>query len=231
MKMKVKAMVKLFGVVVTIILSTLTLYGSYTINIINIMLLKEYGLISVFLSAFFSHMAIIARGFFVPLFLSLTGKYNLLILGLSAGLGGGLGEIIAYYWGLSIKETLSSSRDENDILPKWIEKYGLLAILLFASSPLPDTPIMLLAGAFRFPAWKLIIIQIVGKTTLYTLGAIFGGFIFMELKSITEEAVTSTIILVVSVILCVLASWNKSRRKILGILDRGVKRVMRQKEP
>lgn len=225
MGVRVKAIMKLSGIIITVMLSTLTLYKLPT----NSALLREHEIISIFLSAFFSHLAIIARGFFIPLFLSMTEKYNPMLLGLSAGLGGGLGEIIAYCWGLSIKETVSTNGDKaNDPLPKWVEKYGLLAILLFASSPLPDTPIMLLAGALRFPLWKLIIAQIVGKTTLYTLGAIFGGFIFMELKSVAEEVIVSTMILAASVILCVLVSWNKSRRKILSILDRGMKTIMRQ---
>lgn len=221
-----KAIIKLSGIIATVILSTLTLYKLP----INYVLLKEHEIIGVFFSALFSHLAIIARGFFMPLFLSMTERYSPFLLGLSAGLGGGLGEIIAYYWGLSIKETVSSNKDRaDDPLPKWIEKYGLLAILLFASSPLPDTPIILLAGALHFPLWKLIVAQVVGKTTLYTLGAIFGGLIFMELRSMVEEVIISTIILAFSVTLCLLVSWNRSRRKILGILDRGVKRIMRDR--
>lgn len=223
MKTRVKAIIKLSGIIATIALSTLTLYRLP----IGDVLFNKHEIISILLSAFFSHLAIIARGFFIPLFLSLTERYNPLLLGFSAGLGGGLGEIIAYCWGSSIKETLSTDKGGvNDPLPKWIEKYGLLAILLFASSPLPDTPIMLLAGALRFPLWKLVIVQVIGKTTLYTLGAVFGGIIFMELKSLAEEIFVSTIILALSVILCILVSWSKSRRKILGFLDRHMGRIM-----
>ncbi|MEM2150076.1 MAG: hypothetical protein QXW55_01505 [Candidatus Bathyarchaeia archaeon] len=224
MKVKVKAIIKLSGIIATMALSMLTLYRMP----ISDALLDKYEIIGVLLSAFFSHLTIIARGFFVPLFLSLTEKYSPLLLGLSAGFGGGLGEIIAYCWGSSIKETLSADKGGDDPLPKWIERYGLLAILLFASSPLPDTPIMILAGAFRFPLWKLTIIQVIGKTTLYTVGAVFGGFVFMELKSLAEEIFISTIILALSVILCILVSWGKSRRKILSFLDRSMRRIMHQ---
>lgn len=224
MRARVKAIIKISGIIATMALSTLILYRLP----MGDTLLNRYEIIGVLLSAFFSHLTIIARGFFVPLFLSLTERYSPLLLGLSAGLGGGLGEIIAYCWGSSIKETLSTDKGGEDPLPKWVEKYGLLAILLFASSPLPDTPIMLLAGAFRFPLWKLIIVQVIGKTTLYTVGAIFGGFIFMELKTVAEEIFVSTIILALSVILCILVSWSKSRRRILGFLDGLIKRIMRQ---
>lgn len=227
MRIRIKALTRILGVSLTMILSSLTLY-----RLPGIIWLKEQEILNVILTAFFSHLAIIARGFFVPLFLSLTEKYHPLLLGLSAGLGGGLGEIIAYYWGLSVRESLASDVDEREVgdaIPKWIEKYGIIAVLLFAASPLPDTPIILLAGALRFPLWKMIIIQIIGKTTLYSFGAIFGGIIFMELKSMAEETLISTIILVFSVALCALISWSPSRKRILRVLDKSFRIILRQR--
>ena len=227
MRLRVKVLIRILGIALTMTLSLLTLY-----RLSDIVLPREQEILNVLITAFFSHLTIIARGFFVPLFLSLTEKYHPLLLGLSAGLGGGLGEIIAYYWGLSIRESLASTANERegeDVVPRWIEKYGIIAVLLFAASPLPDTPIILLAGALRFPLWKMIIVQVIGKTTLYSFGAIFGSIIFMELKSMVEEALISTIILVASVALCALISWGRSRKKILQALDKSFRIVLRQR--
>ncbi len=214
MKIRVRALVILSGGIITVILSALIMYSILLKNSFP----TEYGLISVFLMALFSHLTIVARGLFLPLFLSLTEHYNLLVLGLAAGLGGGLGEIVAYSWGQGIREILSPEDGRKDPLPKIVERYGLIAILLFAASPLPDTPIMLLAGSLHFPLWKLLSIQIVGKTILYSLGAALGGLLFMELKSFVEEITASIIILVASIILSVLVSWSKSRRWMLHAL-------------
>ncbi len=207
-----RALLILLGAVITASLSLLILYE----NLLNIDSSRNYGLIGVFLAALFSHLTVIARGLFIPLFLALTESYNPMILGLAAGLGGAFGELTAYYWGLGIKEALASNKQNNN-MPKWVEKYGLIAVLLFAASPLPDTPIILLAGSLRFPLWKLLIIQIIGKTTLYSLGAVVGGLIFMELSSVAEEMTVSTIILIASIILCIAVSWSKSREKLLEL--------------
>ncbi|MEM1581459.1 MAG: hypothetical protein QXK89_02980 [Candidatus Bathyarchaeia archaeon] len=215
MASKYKVLLKLLGAVIAVVLSAVILYEAFIAS----SLLKNYGILSVFLAALFSHLTIVARGLFLPLFFSLTSMHNPLTLGLAAGLGGGLGELVAYYWGLGIKEALNPN-EQTSSLPKWAEKYGSLMLLLFASSPLPDTPIVLLAGSLRFPLWKLMLIQITGKSILYSFGAIVGGFIFMELKSAFEEVIASTIILIASIVLCIIVSWNKSREKILYGLNK-----------
>jgi membrane protein YqaA with SNARE-associated domain len=214
MRLEIKALVKLFGAITTAMLSLIILFGVF----MNKSSLEDYRLMGVFLAALFSHLTIIARGLFAPLFLSLTEFYNPVTLGLTAGLGGALGELTAYYWGLGIRETLNPD-GRKDPLPKWAEKYGLIIALIFASSPLPDTPIMLLAGSIRFPLWKLMLIQMTGKTTFYSLGAIIGGFIFIGLKSFFEEIIISILILAVSIVLCVAFSWSKSREKLLRVLE------------
>lgn len=216
MKKRAKALIKLLGAIISMVFSFIILYGRF----INDNSLGNYGLLGIFLAALFSHLTIVARGLFIPIFLPLTEVYNPVILGLTAGLGGAFGEIVAYYWGSGIKEILNSNWQGKESLHRRTEKYGLLIALIFASSPLPDTPIMLLAGSLRFSLWKLILIQIIGKTTLYSVGAVVGSIIFMELKSAVEEMITSIIILFASIILCIVVSWGKSREKILKILDK-----------
>lgn len=214
MKMRVRDLLSLLGVATAAFLSALMLVGDLSSN----NMLRDYGLISIFIMALLSHLTIVARGLFLPAFLSLTQLHNPLILGLAAGLGGGIGEMITYCWGLGIKKTLSSKDEHADPLPKWAEKYGLIVALLFASSPLPDTPIMLLAGALRFPPHKILMIQLVGKTILYSIGASVGGFIFMELRSATEDITASIIVLIASVALTIIISWSRSREKIMRII-------------
>jgi len=214
MKVRVKDLLSLLGVAAAAVLSALILLGTLSSNA----LLGDYGLIGIFVMALLSHLTIIARGLFLPAFLSLTQIYNPLTLGLAAGLGGGIGEMITYCWGLGIKKTLTSINEHADPLPKWAERYGLIVALLFASSPLPDTPIMLLAGALRFPPHKILMIQLAGKTILYSIGASIGGFIFMELKSATEDITASIIVLIASVTLTIIISWSRSREKIMRII-------------
>ncbi|MEM2320594.1 MAG: VTT domain-containing protein [Candidatus Bathyarchaeia archaeon] len=211
MRFFTKALAKIIGAAIAVAISLLALYDG--------VFLKDYGLLGVFLAALLSHLSIIARGAFLPALFSLTEFYGPVLLGLTAGLGGALGEVTAYYWGSGIRDAFNTKR-EKDNLPKLAERYGLIILLLFASSPLPDTPIVLLAGSLRLPLWKVISIQVIGKTILYLAGAHIGCLIFMELKSVFDYEITSTILLVASFTLCILVSWRKSRDKILRGIDK-----------
>jgi len=208
-----KALVNIVAAVLTAIISAIILYQTFFMET----LLQEIGLLGIFLASMFCHLTVIGRNLFVPAFVNLLKYHNPFLLGLSAGLGAAFGEVTTYYWGRGIQEAFKDN-GQNGTLSKWIKKYGIIAILLVASSPLPDTPIVLLAGTARFPLSKFLAIQIVGKSAYYSFSAVVGGAIFQELSYHIEEWILSTIVLVGSLILCVLASCSKSRGWIMQLI-------------
>jgi len=211
--MRKKAIVNITAVILTAVISAIVLYQTFFAG----NLLQEVGLLGIFLASMFSHLTIIGRDLFVPAFINLMKYYNPVVLGFSAGLGAAIGEVTTYYWGIGIQEAFKDD-SQSRAVSKWIEKYGLAAILLVASSPLPDTPIVLLAGSVRFPFKKFFIVEVIGKTTYYSLGAIIGGAIFQGLSNFMEEWILSAVVLAGSIVLCVMASWSKSREWIIRIL-------------
>jgi len=213
--MRKKAAVNIAAVIGTAAVSAVILYETMVAG----SLLQEAGLLGIFLAAMFSHLTVIARDMFVPAFMNLMAYYNPLLLGFVAGLGAAVGEVSTYYWGLGIQEAFQED-SKSTMVKKWIDKYGFLAILLVASSPFPDTPIILLAGTARFPFKKFLATEIVGKVIYYSLGAVVGGAIFQGLSNYVEEWVLSAAVLVASIVLCVLASWGRSREWILRIFRR-----------
>lgn len=215
MKLSFKALAKILSAVVVAAFSLLILYKMFG----DEALINGYGLPGVFIAALLSHLSIVARGMFLPALLALTEVYNPALLGFVAGLGGALGEVTAYYWGSGIRDAIEGG-SAGSSPSKPLERYGLLLMLLFASSPLPDTPIVLLAGSLRFPLSKIVLIQVVGKSVLYLMGAYVGGFVFMELKSALGYEATSALLLAASLALCILVSWKRSRDKILELVNR-----------
>ena len=210
-----KALTNISAAVITAALSGVILYETFFAG----SLLREAGLTGLFLASMFSHLTVIGRGLFLPAFVQLTRDYSPAILGFSAGLGAAIGEVTAYYWGLGIREAFAEENN-NSAVARWVEKYGLLAVLLVAASPLPDTPIALLAGTARFPFRKFLIVQAVGKITFYSLGAAVGGSIFAHLGSFMDELILSTFIMIASILLCIVVSWSKSRDRLLQLLGR-----------
>jgi len=207
--MERRALVSVIAVILTSALSSLLFYEAAIVH----STLGELGLLGVFLSSLLSHLTVVGRDMFVPLFLPLTALYHPLLLGASAGWGGALGEVTTYYWGWGLSEAIKEEAEDG--ISEWIRRYGLLAILLVAATPLPDTPLILLAGSSRLPLLKLLLVEGVGKTLWYSLGALLGGVLFKGMTNLLGGLLTSAAIVAASVIFCVLVSWKRGREAVL----------------
>jgi len=182
---------------------------------------EEMGLSGIFLISMLSHATMVARDIFVPVFLALTPLYNPIILGAAAGIGGAIGDIIPYVLGIGVAETVEKQGSKAEALvDKWIKKYGLWAILIVAMTPLPDLPVVMLAGTRRLPFTKLVLLEAIGKTALYSVGAYVGGWIFELLIGAVGSWVASVGMVVVSIVFSVALTWPPSRDWLFNILDR-----------
>lgn len=208
--MERRALRSIVFVVLAASLSSILFYEAFIAN----NALGELGLLGIFLAAFLSNLTVIGRDLFIPIFLPMAAFNNPLLLGAAAGWGGALGLLTTYYGGRSIAEAVERNNDEDKV-SEWIKRYGLLAIFIFAATPLPDTPIILLAGSSRFPLHKVLLAEGVGKTLWYTLGALLGGILFRGVSDIIGSLVTEALVVVASIIFSVLASWRKGRETLL----------------
>lgn len=211
--MEKKALVNISAAILTAAISAVILYQTFLVG----HQLQETGLIGIFLTSMFSHLTVVGRGLVVPAFASMITSFNPVLLGIAAGFGAAIGEVTTYYWGLGIQEAFREN-EQNHTVSKWVEKYGWLAILIVAASPLPDTPIALLAGTARFPFKKFLIVQVIGKTAFYSFGAAVGGAVFQSLSSSAEEWSVSLLLLAASIVLCIVVSWSKARKKAVELL-------------
>jgi membrane protein YqaA with SNARE-associated domain len=182
---------------------------------------EAMGLGGIFVVTLLSHSTMVARDIFVPLFLALTPLYNPILLGVAAGVGGAIGDIIPYLLGLGVAETVESEGGKaEDLVGRWLKKYGLWAVLVVAATPLPDLPVVMLAGTRRLPLHKLLMIEAVGKTALYTLGAWVGGWIFDLLIGAVGSIIASVGMVVVSIVFSIALTWPPSRDWLFRLLDR-----------
>ena len=201
--MRSRAVVSIVAVAVVAVLSGVVLWR-WTINPET---LGQFGLGGIFLASMLSHLTVVARDMFIPMFLPLASVYNPLVLGASAGIGAAIGEITTYFLGWGVAETIQENQGEDNRLARWIRRYGLWAVLLVAVTPLPDTPIILLAGSNKLPFGKLFVVECVGKTALYSVGAVVG--------------ITASVLMVAgSLLFCILVTWKKSRDLIFGWFER-----------
>ncbi len=182
--------------------------------------LEAMGLGGIFAASMLSHATMVARDIFVPAFLALTPFYHPIILGTCAGLGGAVGDVIPYLLGLGVAETVEKTGSKSEALvDKWIKKYGLWAVLVVAMTPLPDLPVVMLAGTRRLPLTKLLALEAVGKTVLYSVGAYVGGWVFELLIGAVGSWLASVGIVVGSIVFSVALTWPPSRDWLFSILD------------
>jgi membrane protein YqaA with SNARE-associated domain len=215
--MRGKAIVSIIGVAVTAIVSFVVLFQL----MVDPVLLGSYGLAGVFIASMMSHLTVVARDMFIPIFLPLASVYQPILLGLAAGVGAALGEITTYFLGWGVAESLDSGDSRvEDKLADWIKRFGLWAVLLVAVTPLPDTPIVLLAGSSRLPLGRLFMVEIVGKSVLYCIGAIVGGFVFTGMTDVIGGLASSFLMVVGSIVFCILVTWRKSRDLLFGWVER-----------
>lgn len=214
--MKTRAMISLTAVALVAILSGVVLWR-WTVDPET---LGQFGLGGIFIASMMSHLTVVARDMFIPMFLPLASIYNPLVLGASAGIGAAIGEISTYFLGWGVAESFAENLEDDSRLSKWIKKYGLWAVLLVAVTPLPDTPIVLLAGSRKLPFAKLFVVECIGKTTLYSLGAVIGGIVFTSLTGSVGGMTASFVMVGGSLIFSILVTWKKSRDLIFGWFER-----------
>jgi membrane protein YqaA with SNARE-associated domain len=214
--MRSRAVVSIVAVAVVAVLSGVVLWR-WTIDPET---LGQFGLGGIFLASMLSHLTVVARDMFIPMFLPLASVYNPLVLGASAGIGAAIGEITTYFLGWGVAETIQENQGEDNRLARWIRRYGLWAVLLVAVTPLPDTPIILLAGSNKLPFGKLFVVECIGKTALYSVGAVVGGVVFTGLTGAVGGIAASALMVAGSLLFCILVTWKKSRDLIFGWFER-----------
>ena len=212
---KKRALISVIGVVAVAVISSALLYQLMAEG----ESLGNLGLVGVFLAAMLSHLTVVARDMFVPLFLPLAPYYHPIILGTAAGMGGAIGEVSTYMLGWGVAESIDDLKTD-DRLARWINKYGIWAVLLVAATPLPDTPIVILAGSRKLPFRRLLAAEIAGKSALYSLGAVIGGAVFAGLENSVGIAVASALMVIGSLVFCIAVTWGPSRNLIFGWMEK-----------
>jgi uncharacterized membrane protein YdjX (TVP38/TMEM64 family) len=95
-------------------------------------------------------------------------------VGLAAGAGAAIGELIGYLAGYSGQGLVQDSPAYGRIAP-WVNRWGALAIFVFAAIPNPFFDVAgIAAGMFRMPMYKFIPACLAGQT-VKMLGFAYAG--------------------------------------------------------
>ena len=139
-------------------------------NLIQIFIeiVEVYGYLGTFLiSAFGSMIPFFSGPYLIPIIM-FNGILNPTLLALTAGLGAAVGKTTSYLIGRSSGKYLIKSKygKKFTVLTALFEKYGFVAVLIAAFTPIPDDFIVIPAGIAKYSVWKTFLGIFLGKTFL-----------------------------------------------------------------
>ncbi|MEM2488149.1 MAG: VTT domain-containing protein [Thermoproteota archaeon] len=145
----------------------------------------NYGYLGIFILSFTGTLSIV---FPIPytLVIYLLGPFlDPLLIAISGGLGSAVGELVGYVIGYSGRMLISEERKKKmDYMLKIFDRYGVVAIFVFALTPLPDDLLIIPLGIMRYNPVKFLIPCIIGKTLMCLILAFGGRFSIGIIRSL-----------------------------------------------
>ncbi|MBS7636574.1 VTT domain-containing protein [Candidatus Bathyarchaeota archaeon] len=159
---------------------------------------------------------------------------NPLLIALASGVGSAIGEFTGYLLGLGGRKIISEKRKRQmEALVKIFGKYGPIAILLFALTPLPDDLLFIPLGMMNYNLLKAFIPAIIGKICMSLIIAYGARYFITTIKQIFGiekdwiTALTSMTLAIILFIIVLAVMFKIDWEKIAKNLEKG--RVKKQK--
>lgn len=144
---------------------------------------------------------------------------NQFFVAIAAGLGSAIGELSGYALGYYGRAAISKERQRKmDSMLKFFNRYGPLAIFIFALTPLPDDLLFIPLGILRYKIVKVFIPCLLGKLSMSFILA-YGGRFFTNIVNILFggngwlTAIVTSILLILIMVAMLKIDWEKILEK------------------
>ncbi len=137
--------------------------------------LAIYGYPGIFLISFLAYATVILPAPGIAIIFTMGGIFNPLVVGLVAGAGATLGEMVGYLAGFSGQGVVERA-DVYDRLTGWMQKNGALTVFLLALVPNPFFDVAgIIAGILKMSVFKFLFWCWAGETLKMTAFAYLGS--------------------------------------------------------
>ncbi len=148
--------------------------------------------------------------------------YEPVWIAIAAGIGSTIGEFSGYLLGFSGRKVITGRYKKNvDFLVKVFNKFGSVAVFIFALTPLPDDLVFIPLGVMRFNPVKAFLPALLGKF-LFSLIVAYGGRFSIDFIEDTfgvgSELISSLAIFAAGIVLTIILfrfDWSKYVEKYL----------------
>lgn len=181
--------------------------------------LQQFGYVGMFLLSLVGALSLIVPIPYTLIIYTMGGILDPLPLAISAGLGSAVGEFSGYALGYFGKRFVRGQYERRlHAIVRVFDRYGPLAIFVFALTPLPDDLLFIPLGLLRYSFVKAFIPCLVGKFSMCLILA-YGGYYSIEiirrlfLETGWSGVAVSTIVLVIILVIMIRIDWER----ILGV--------------
>lgn len=170
----------------------------------------QYGYFGVFLMSLLGSMSIIFPIPYTVILFTLGSleMFNPLLLAMACGLGSAIGEFSGYLLGLGGRKIISEqSKRKIEFFLKIFEKFGPVAVFIFALTPLPDDLLFIPLGIMRYSFLKAFIPAILGKicmSLIIVYSARFTIQIIQQIFGLESDWMSAGISMVIAIMLLII---------------------------
>ena len=182
----------------------------------------QFGYLGVFIISFIGSVSVVFPVPYTIVIYLLGTVLDPFFVAVSGGLGAALGEFSGYALGYYGRTVVSEERRRKmDYMVKVFDRYGPVAIFLFALTPLPDDLLFIPLGVMRYAFLKAFIPALLGKTlmtfilaysgqqSITIIETLFGG------SGLLGTVITSALLILI-IVAMIKIDWEKLFEKHVG---------------
>jgi len=201
----------------------------------------QYGYFGIFLISLFGALSIIFPIPYTVIIFTLGGLkageswvFEPFWIAVAAGIGSTIGEFSGYLIGFGGRKAISERyKKKMDFLVKVFNKFGSIAIFLFALTPLPDDLLFIPLGVMRYSIIRIFLPALIGKFLMNLIVAYSGRFsvnVIRDIFGVESDWISALIGMILAIVLLIIVfiimfkvDWEKHFEKYITKEDNGGK--------
>jgi len=183
---------------------------------------EQFGYLGIFIISFIGSVSVVFPVPYTVVIYLLGAVLDPLLVAVSGGLGSALGEFSGYLLGFYGRNVVSKERQRKmDYMVRLFDRYGPVAIFIFALTPLPDDLLFIPLGVMRYPFLRAFIPALLGKTLMTFILAFSGQQSFELIKVLFGGSgllgtVLTFVLLIALIFVLLRVDWEKLFLKYVG---------------
>jgi membrane protein YqaA with SNARE-associated domain len=175
---------------------------------------RRAGYIGVLALSFAGASSVVIPIPYTVILLSIASAFNPLFFAASVGAGSALGEIIGYALGYAGRTVVSTERRRQlDAVARIFQRFGAIAIFIFAFTPLPDDLLFIPLGLMRYSLIKALVACFLGKFCMALVLVFFSGVLGETMALDWSATLLTSLALAAIVVLLLRVNWSELAKR------------------